>query len=191
MEFIWTIAILTIKGRERFYERLRSILDPQIVDKPIQVVVLKDNKERSIGDKRQLALELAQSKYISFIDDDDVISNNYCDIILNELKKGVDGVGFRGIMTSNSSRVMEFVHKAGLNYSEKPEKYQGSLVYIRPLNHLNPVKLEYARQIGFKDLNWAEDHDYCIRLAESNLIQDSAFIDQYLYFYQYRPNKKI
>jgi len=191
MEFIWTIAILTIKGREKYYERLRSILDVQIADKPIQIVVLKDNKERSIGDKRQLALDLAQSKYINFIDDDDVISNNYCDIILNELKKDVDGVGFRGIITSPSSRVMEFVHKAGLKYSEKPAKYQGSFVYTRPLNHLNPVKLEYAKQIGFKDLNMGEDLDYSVRLAESKLIKDEVFIDEYLYFYQYRPNKKI
>jgi len=191
MDFIWTIAILTIKGREKYYQRLKSSLDIQVADKPIQIIVLKDNKERSIGDKRQLALELAQTKYISFIDDDDVISNNYCDIILNELKNDVDGVGFRGIITSPMSRVMEFVHKAGLKYSDKPEKYQGSLVYTRPLNHLNPIKLEYAKQIGFKDLNMGEDHDFSLRLAESNLIQNDVFIDEYLYFYQYRPNKSV
>jgi hypothetical protein len=190
VDAIWTICVLTIKGREKYYERLRSILDPQIINKPITIVVLKDNKERTIGEKRQLALDLATTEYINFIDDDDVISTNYCDIILNELRKGVDGVGFRGIITSPNSYVVEFVHKYGFKYSDKPEKYGGAKIYTRSLNHLNPIKVEIAKQIGYKSLNFGEDLDYCQRLLDSGLVKSDAFIDDYLYFYQYRPNKK-
>jgi hypothetical protein len=34
-----------------------------------------------------------------------------------------------------------------------------------------------------------EDHDYALRLAESGLVKDKIFIDQFLYYYQYRSNK--
>jgi hypothetical protein len=191
MDPIWTIVILTIKGRENLYDRLRSILDPQIHDKPIQTIVLKDNKEKTIGEKRQLALDLTTTKYINFIDDDDVISTNYCEAILYELDKDVDGVGFRGIMTNRgTNRIFEFVHKSGLKYSEYAEKYLGSFVYTRPLSHINPIKLEIAKQIGYKYVNKGEDRDYSVRLFDSKLIQKDSFIDQYLYFYQYNPDKK-
>lgn len=186
---IWTIAILTINGREAFYQRLRSVLDPQIANNPVHVLVLKDNKELSIGAKRQKALDICETKYINFIDDDDLISTKYVQKILNELEQGPCGVGFRGIVTSKSMAVTEFVHKAGLAYSVKPQKYGGSIVYTRPLNHLNPVKTHIAQQIGFKDLGFAEDLDYSLRLSESGLIQDSVFIDDFLYFYQYRAGK--
>ena len=188
---LWTIAILTVEGRESFYERLRAIIDVQIENKPVDVLVLKDNRVLSIGYKRQKALDLCLTPYISFIDDDDVVSSKYVDLILKELAKRPYGVGFRGIITSNYNHPMEFIHKAGLKYSEKPVKYNGSYIYTRPLNHLNPVMLDVAREIGYADISMGEDLDYSTRLAASGLIQDEVFIDEFLYFYQYRGiNKK-
>lgn len=188
---LWTIAILTVEGRETFYERLRSILDPQIENKPIDVLVLKDNRVLSIGYKRQKALDLCLTPYISFIDDDDVISSKYVDLILKELGKRPYGVGFRGIITSKNLHPMEFVHKAGLKYSEKPVKYNGSYIYTRPLNHLNPVMIDVAREIGYLDISMGEDMDYANRLAASGLIKDEVFIDEFIYYYQYRGVNKI
>lgn len=191
MTNLWTIAILTVTGRERFYDRLRGILDPQIEMKPVEVLVLKDNRERSIGSKRQMALDLCTTKYISFIDDDDVVSNQYVDLILAELKKDPYGVGFRGIITSHKSTAMEFVHKANLPYAEKPQLYNGTHIYTRPLNHLNPVMTDIAREIGYVDISFGEDLDYAKRLDKSGLIKDNVFIDQFLYFYQYRGKEKV
>lgn len=191
MNKLFTIAILTINGREKFYDRLRSIIDPQLEWKPVEVLVLKDDRRLSIGEKRQYALDNCKTDYIAFIDDDDVVSSNYVDAILNELKHRPYGVGFRGIITSNNSYPMEFIHKAGLPYSEKPTKYNGSYIYTRPLNHLNPVMTDIAREIGYQFINMGEDYDYSKRLAESGLIRDQVFIDQFLYFYQYRGVNKV
>lgn len=191
MTNLWTIAILTIPGREHFLERLRGILEPQVDGKPVEILVLKDNRERTIGEKRQLALDICPTKYISFIDDDDIVSTKYVQLILNELKQEPTGIGFRGIITTKNNTAIEFVHKAGLRYSEKPEQYMRALVYTRPLNHLNPVLTDIAREIGFKPISEGEDWDYSLRLAESGLITDQTFIDEFLYFYQYRGKDKI
>jgi len=191
MTNLWTIAILTVTGREHFLERLRGIIDAQVEGKPVDIMVLKDNRERSIGEKRQLALDLCKTRYISFIDDDDIVSAKYVQLILNEMKQEPTGIGFRGIITTKNQSAIEFVHKAGLRYSEKPEQYMRALVYTRPLNHLNPVLTDIAREIGFKPISDGEDWDYSLRLAESGLITDQTFIDEFLYFYQYRGKDKI
>lgn len=186
MKPIWTIYILTINGREQMLKHLRTRLDPQLDCKPVEVVVIKDNREHTIGEKRQYALGLCKSKYINFIDDDDMVSTNYVDVILERLKQDVYGVGFKGIITTNSKHPMEFVHRAGLKWSEKPERYDGSVRYLRPLNHLNPVMTSIALEIGYKSISMGEDYDYAIRLADSGLINDKIFIDQFLYYYQYK-----
>ena len=191
MTNLLTIAILTVPGRESFLERLRGIIDTQVDGQPVQVTVLKDNRERTIGEKRQLALDVCKTPYIVFIDDDDVVSNKYVQLILHELANKPDGVGFRGIISSERSWPVEFVHKAGLAYSDRPIQYQKSFIYTRPLNHLNPVRIDIARQIGYVSLNMGEDYDYCKRLDESGLIKNAAFIDEFMYFYQYRGQIKI
>lgn len=188
---LWTIAILTIDGRERFYERLRGVIDPQLEFKSVEVMVIKDNRTLSIGEKRQYAIDNCKTDYIAFIDDDDLVSSNYVDAILNELRHRPYGVGFRGIITGYGNAPQEFIHKAGLPYSSKPTKYNGSYIYTRPLNHLNPVMIDIAREIGYKSISMGEDLDYATRLNESGLIADQVFIDQFLYFYQYRGSNKI
>jgi glycosyltransferase involved in cell wall biosynthesis len=189
---IWTIAILTVTGREKFLERLRAVLDPQLEWQPVEVIVLKDARERSIGEKRQMALDMCKTPYISFIDDDDLISPKYVQTLLPFLKKGCYGVGFRGIMTSRNNTAMEFVHKAGLPYAAKPTLYNGTPLYTRPLNHLNPVMTDIAREIGYQHISEGEDYDFALRLAASGLIKDQCFADTFLYFYQFRgKDKKI
>ena len=42
-----------------------------------------DNKKRTIGKKRDEMLKLAQGKYVTFVDDDDRISDDYVDEIMN------------------------------------------------------------------------------------------------------------
>ena len=72
---IWTIAILTVPGREKFLDRLMGVLEPQVEDAPVEIITLKDNREKSIGEKRQMALDMCATEYISFIDDDDLVSS--------------------------------------------------------------------------------------------------------------------
>jgi hypothetical protein len=190
MKKLWTIAVLTIPGREQLLNRLLARLKPQLNDQ-VQVEVFEHPTD-SIGNKRQRALLSCKTIYISFIDDDDLVSPNYVNHILNKLKYLPDGVGFRGIITSNNIKPVEFVHRAGLNYIDKVFRSSDCYIFHRPLNHLNPVKVEIARKIGYGDSNHGEDKDYALRLAESGLITDDIFIDEFLYFYQYRSkNVKV
>lgn len=190
MKKLWTIAVLTIPSRKLFLNRLLARIKPQLNDQ-VQVR-LYDHPTDSIGNKRQRALDECNTTYISFIDDDDLVSPTYVKMILDKLKYLPDGVGFRGIVTSNNIKPVEFVHRAGLKYIDKAFRSSDCYIFHRPLNHLNPVKVDIAKQIGYTDSNFGEDKDYAVRLAKSGLITDDIFIDEFLYFYMYRSkNVKV
>lgn len=190
MKKLWTIAVLTIPERKLLLERLLARLKPQLNDQ----IVLKiyDDTVATVGAKRQKALDECKTSYINFIDDDDLVPSYYVSKLLDKLKYLPDGVGFRGIITSNNIKPVEFVHRAGLKYIDKVFRSSDCYIFHRPLNHLNPVKTEIAQQIGFKDWWTYSDKDYSVRMAESGLITDDVFIDEFLYFYQYRTkNVKV
>lgn len=190
MTKLWTIVVLTIPSRKQLLLRLMARLNPQLTDQ-IEVKIY-DDTVATVGAKRQLALDRCKSVYINFIDDDDLVPAFYVAKILDELKYLPDGVGFRGIITSNNVKPVEFVHRAGLRYIDKAFRSGDCYIFHRPLNHLNPVKTGIAKQIGYKDWWTFSDRDYSIRLAESGLITDDVFIDEFMYFYQYRSkNVKV
>ena len=184
MNKLWTIAVLTIPPRKLLLERLLARLEPQLIDM-VELKIYPDTIA-SIGAKRQMAVEDCKSTYINFIDDDDLVPAYYVAKIMEKLRYLPDGVGFRGIVTSNNVKPVEFVHRAGLRYIDKAFRSSDCYIFHRPLNHLNPVKTEYAKKIGFQDIGHGEDRDFSIRLAESGLIMDDIFIDDFMYFYQYR-----
>ena len=190
MNKVWTIAVLTIPERKLLLERLLARLEPQL-NIHIELKIYPDTVA-SIGAKRQRAVEECKSKYINFIDDDDLVPANYVARIMQELKYMPYGVGFRGIITSNNIKPVEFVHRSGLRYIDKAFRSNDCYIFHRPLNHLNPVLTDIAKEIGYGNINHGEDKDYSVRLSESGLIKDDCFIDEFMYFYQYRSkNVKV
>jgi len=187
MKKLWTIVVLTIPERKQLLERLLARLEPQLNDQ-VELKLYPDTVA-TVGAKRQRAVEECKSEYINFVDDDDLVPANYVSKILEKLKYMPCGVGFRGIVTSNNIKPVEFVHRAGLRYIDKAFRSTDCYIFHRPLNHLNPVRTEYAKQIGFQDWWTFSDRDYSIRLAESGLITDDVFIDEFMYFYQYRDKR--
>ena len=109
--------------------------------------------------------------------------------MIEKLSLNPDGVGFRGIITSNNIKPVEFVHKNGHKYIDKAVRASDAYLFYRPLNHLNPIRTSIVQQIGFQDWPTFSDRDFSIRLDESGLITDDVFIDEFMYFYQYRTKR--
>lgn len=190
MKKLWTIAVLTIPERKQLLERLMARLKPQLNDQ-VELKIYPDTIA-TVGAKRQKSLDECKTSYINFIDDDDLVPADYVSKLLDKLKYLPDGVGFRGIITSNNIKPVEFVHRAGLRYIDKAFRSGDCYIFHRPLNHLNPVLTDIAKEIGYKDISFQEDKDYAVRLSESGLITDDIFIDEFLYFYQYHSkNVKV
>lgn len=187
-----SILICTIKGREdKFQTLLSSIKRQLLIDHYNEVELLTkiDNKEISVGAKRQFLLNCAKGDYVVFIDDDDAIADDYIESILKAIEPNPDCIGFK-IECNMEGKKEKAI--ASMIYNDWCENIDG-FRYARTIYHKTPVKREIALQIGFRDMRFGEDYEYSKRLKRSGLLKTEVFIDKYLYFYNYKyenPNTK-
>ena len=185
-EIILSIGILTIPERRYLYLRLMNHLEKIMSDTPhlkgkVEYVVALDEKIKTVGEKRNEVLDRARGKYVCFIDDDDLVSDVYFQALVETLENHpqVDCVGFKGMYYEHGEQQMVFHHAIQNGGHWKDENG----IQRRPVNHLNPVRTEFARKIRFPEKSFGEDSDYCDRLLDSGLIKSEAFIDLILYHY--------
>ncbi len=176
-----SILICRLPTREETWRQLREVLVPQ-VDRP-EVEVLTDNNAGSIGAKRQRLLERAEHEYVAFIDDDDLVPDDYVERILSALEGGEDCCSLRGIITTDDRDPRPFIHSLEFKVWEE----HGG-VYYRPPNHLNAVKRALALQVGFPDQSHGEDRAYSEALRPLLQTEADPGADP-LYYYRYVSEK--
>jgi|LakMenEpi03Aug12_release.lakeMendotaPanAssembly.Ray.scaffolds.fasta_scaffold24843_5 GT2 family glycosyltransferase len=174
-----SILIPTVVGREHLLERLRSVLNPQLTE-DVEVIEQKDNKEISIGRKRQTLLEKAAGEYVVFIDDDDMISEDYVESILKALESNPDSVGFEIECHGTTGKTASASNK----WSTWKDNH-GGFDYVRTPYHKTPIKRNIAVIIGYRDMRYGEDYDYSKRLKEAGFIKTEVYINKVLYYYMY------
>ena len=184
------ILIPSVPERADKVERLKATLLTQIGNLNVTIsIYITDSVKKggqTIGFKRQHLLQNSTSKYVAFIDDDDIVSDDYISQIYNALKTNPDVVTFNGFITTNGLKKEKWEIKVGNDYNTKNN------VYYRPPNHLSPIKTKIALAIGYPvHLSNAEDYDYCMRLKKSGLIQTSVHIAKELYHYDYSNINKL
>lgn len=182
-----TILIPTLEDRKELLLRLMRVLEPQCDKEGVSIIQYCDNREITTGAKRNALLDACKTEYCAFIDDDDVVSTDYCELILQGINTGADCIGFRGQMTGMGRQTNDFIISD--RYHVWHETKSAPKVYFRPILHLSPIKTEIALQIKYPDRCHGEDADYSKRLKDSGLIKKEYFIDKHLYFYQYNSRK--
>lgn len=182
-EPLLSILICSLTERNNnFLSSLLSQLQPQIENKPVEILILSDNAKRPVGTKRNDLLKLSSGKYVSFIDDDDRISDTYVDDILNEIILWLpDVVVFDAEITFNGSNPKLVKYGREFEYCEKPESY-----YRHP-NHLMVHKKENITEF-FKDIKTGEDDEWASRMLPKIVTQSR--INKILYFYDFNTNTK-
>jgi glycosyltransferase involved in cell wall biosynthesis len=177
-----SLLVCSLESRHRELRRLKNCLAPQLTD-AVELLVNVDRGQKTIGLKRNELLEEASGEYIAFIDDDDLVSDDYVEKILTAVASNPDCCGMEGIVTFNGQNPRRFVHS--LRYREWFER---DGVYYRNPNHLSPVKRELALQVGFPEKNYWEDRDYSARLLR--LLNREVYITGPIYYYLYVKQKK-
>lgn len=185
---LWSILICTLDSREKLFNRLYAKLHKQITDlnleDKIEILYFKDNREYSVGFKRNALIEKSRGKYICFIDDDDEISDDYIKIIHDRLLKNPDCISLRGIITFAGKNPKTFIHS--IKYDTYFEKDN---VYYRPPNHLNPMRRSVAHQFHFPMVNRGEDTNWAMKVCRSGLLQIEEQVDIPYYFYLFDGRK--
>jgi hypothetical protein len=183
-DIILTILICTIQAREKKLRRLLDILIPQI-DSSVSLVMNADDN-MTVGEKRNRLVGGAAGKYVCFVDDDDLVSNDYVKKITDAIKSGYpDCVGIQGIMLTNSNCPRRFFHTIEVN-----NWYTNGSEYYRAPNHLNPIKKEIVQKVQFNSFkSFWEDLEFSSSIK--HLLKTEVMIDDPVYYYLYnmKPNE--
>lgn len=178
---VLSILLPTIISRAATFAKLHEFLLKQAEGKPVEIIVACDNKEISIGKKRQDLLLQATGEYVVYIDDDDWVAETYVDDILKALEEQPDCVGFLIRCTQNGRNPV--MAKASIKYKKWGENEDG-YAHTRSPYQKTPVRRSIALLVGFPDLRYAEDKVYSAGLVRH--VKTEVFINKVLYHYQFR-----
>ena len=186
-----SILICSLVQREKYLNRLKNILLPQIPkDGSVEVLVDLDAGERSIGEKRNNLLNNAKGFYQCSVDDDDCVAPFYIEKILEAIKTEPDVCSLHLSMLTDGQNPQDSYHS--IKYTEwfdiPDTRKPGNKIYFRMPNHLNVCKTYLARQVGYKPISMGEDRDYSQRLLP--LLKTEVEIPEILYTYEVRTFKE-
>ena len=177
----WTIMIPTIPGREQKLQNLiQSIHELRQRVCPalrIAVAVGFDNREVSIGTKRQNMLQAAEGKYVSFVDDDDKVTVHYFEDAAACIAGTFDCMRLRGQISR-----WTFTHSLA---NKLTDPMANETTFLRPPNHLNVMKADIAKNIKFRDATNGEDLDWTIKLARTGFLRSEYQSDESRIHYIY------
>lgn len=180
---VLSILIPSIPSRFSILRPLIDKLTRMINGRNIEVLVLTDNKHRSIGAKREVLKNIAQGRYFMFVDDDDDL------LSIDELYSAacdndVDVITFKQqCRNKDGSR---FTVTFGLG--NPVEHNQNNGVYIdckRPPFHVCAWN-EKFKKFSFGDVSYAEDWVFvkqCLTEAKTEF-----FIDKIVHSYNFDMN---
>lgn len=176
-----SILIATMPHRQKMFSDLRYALETQVLLYKYEnnVEIIYDaSMNYNIGTKRNKLLELAKGDYIVFADDDDSVSGNYINEIMNATRSGCDCIGISGTITFNGTNRRQW------HISKKYKRWHElNSIYYRTPNHISPVRRELALQAGFPEIAFGEDYEYSRRLFP--LLKTEVVIPGDLYEYRY------
>jgi hypothetical protein len=162
----WSILIPTMTGRDASLQRLLASIREKTAriapDLQYDISIAYDNKETSIGAKRQSLLQGAKGKYMSFIDDDDDITDAYIEDVVGTIRGNHHVMRLRG-------RIAQYTFTHSLENKLTDVMARGE-VFIRPPNHLNPMMTDIAKLVSFGDATRGEDLDWTMRMSRHGFL---------------------
>jgi len=178
----------TVDRRKCFYSLLEKVLK-QINDLGMQqfveILIDEDNKEKSIGKKRQDLLERASGIFVVGIDSDDFIADTYIEDIVNVINSNpnVDHIGFLEncwIDGQESKSIFSIRHH---KWDENTDGYD----HVRCANPKSVIRRTKALEVGFEDSRYGEDRVFSEKVTP--LLLSEVFIEKELYLYRYNSSE--
>ena len=181
---LWSILIPSIPERYHTAQGLLfSLLESQSIARmqDVELLVLMDNKRRSVGAKRNALLEMAQGEYVSFIDDDDEVATDYVQKIYRLIAKTrkektpADVICFPQRATLvNQGVVHECTYSLAHWKDREPDKRRqlaptdkpNTLAWSGPPAHTMVWRREIAQSAKFPEKNFGEDVDWVDAVCE-------------------------
>lgn len=209
---LWSILIGGIP--ERFHIAhglLHNLLETQAVSRmpDIELLYLLDNKRRPVGDKRNDLLASARGLYVSFIDDDDTVADDYVRRIYRAILESKrakvlpDVICFRQIANIGDTGVVHDCSYSLSHFKGQPPERRRTLAVAHdksgtplpnvlrwsgPPAHTQVWRREIALTARFPSKTFGEDVDWVDSVCEA-ATTELQLDGEPLYTYRFDPNK--
>ena len=120
------------KSLNSLYCQLESL--PKEIQEEIEILYLVDNKTIMLGDKRNMLIDICKGEYISFVDDDDRITDDYLITLYEATKSGCDSIVFQASVSINGESP-----KICYYSKDYPRDFNSNDAYFRLPNHINSM----------------------------------------------------
>lgn len=180
-----SILIPTVVGREEQFEILYTKLYNQamvamnVYGQDIEFIVEKDNKEISIGLKRNKLYSQANGVFSFMPDDDDDVSDDAIEKMVINLSPDIDCLTYREKCLINGEYKRS---NHSLIYTKWQDNFDG-YDYTRSPFYKDVIKTEIAKSVPFKDLRWNEDEQWSYDLIPH--LKNERHLDEEIYIYIY------
>ena len=179
---ILSILTPTIPGREKQLHALQTRIEAQSSglksSGQVEHLVLSDNRQRSIGAKRQALLDIARGQYIAFVDDDDDIADDYVAELLAAAASSADVITFlQGATYNGQQSVVDFQLRQG-DHSFVP----GGITN-RDAWHVNAWRHSRVAHCQFGESNYGEDLVWCQQARR--MAETTVHIPKILHYYRH------
>lgn len=178
-----TIGVCSVLGRgTTFLPKILSQLQDQIkgYETQVELICLLDNKSIMLGEKRNMIVNMAIGEYITFVDDDDRLSDNYIQTLVNTIdnNKDIDCITFIVDVSINKGMYIPcYYSKDYLKDFNEPKAYR------RIPNHICCVKTSIAKETPYQNILRGEDAAYAKDLLPK--LSTEVMIDEVLYYYDF------
>lgn len=152
-------------------------------DIQVECVIFKDNKELTIGEKRERLYKIAKGKYSLMVDDDDDIAPNAIEKILAAIDNNPDCITFEERCDMNGE-----IKRS--NHSLKYDKWQDNFDgfdYVRSPFYKDVIRTDIAKSVPFPHIRYNEDEQWSMALLPH--LGMEVHIDEQLYYYSYYPKE--
>ena len=148
----------------------------KFIGEQTEIIICTDDKQMSVGAKRNMLISEATGEYTSFIDDDDMVSVDYVMSILNMTPFNSDVIVFKAVRYENG-----FFDREVLYGTEFRKDYQTRKYYFRLPNHLMAIKRSITSAVLFPEISFGEDSEWARKIFP--YLKTQSKINEVLYEY--------
>lgn len=154
-------------------------LERQSAGKPVEIVVMLDNRKRTIGAKRNRLIDLAQGRFVAFVDDDDRLMPHYADALLERIREHPDA----DCIVFDVDVYLEGAYAKVCKYGQEYAHGMDDRHYYRKPNHLMCYAAALAARHKFLEISYGEDDEWAAR-ASRDIVRQVRIADT-LYRYEW------
>lgn len=186
------LSILVPCLKEREPQPVLAALRQQADGKSVEILTLTDNRELSVGAKRNRLLDLATGTHLAFVDDDDEVAPDYIDSILAGLadRPTTDILCFYQLCLLVETGVKRWCsYSLGFEYEQGVVMDPGVMIPTgdewwrgKPA-HTMVWRAAIAKSCRFPEKNFGEDVDWVAQAC--GLARTECHIHKVLYTYKF------